>query len=107
MLFLCFSTLCSADNYIDAKPAEKVKIRHHHVVLYATSWCGYCKKTRAFLAENNIQYTEYDIETSTHGRDEHRALGGSGVPVMVIKGDVVHGYNTRKMRKIFEALDLM
>jgi len=32
------------------------------VVLYATDWCGYCAKTRKFLAERGIAYTEFDIE---------------------------------------------
>ena len=27
------------------------------VILYATSWCGYCAKTREFLGERGIPYT--------------------------------------------------
>ena len=86
---------------------QAAEVRHDNVILYATSWCGYCKKTRAFLAENNIQYTEYDIETTIRGRDGHEALGGGGVPVLDIKGNVVHGYNVRKMSSILKSLDLM
>lgn len=31
------------------------------VVLYATDWCGYCKKTRDFFKQHNIAFVEYDI----------------------------------------------
>ncbi len=63
------------------------------VVLYATSWCGYCQKTRELLAEQHVQYVEYDIEKSEEGRRQHRALKGRGVPVLNIRGTVIHGYN--------------
>lgn len=92
---------------IGARQTQAAEAKHDNVILYATSWCGYCKRTRAFLAENNIQYTEYDIETTTRGRDGHQALGGGGVPVIDIKGNVVHGYNVRKMTSILQSLDLM
>lgn len=92
---------------IGTKETQAAEIKHDNVILYATTWCGYCKKTRAFLAKNNIQYTEYDIETTVRGRDGHEALGGGGVPVLDIKGNVVYGYSVRKMTSIFKSLDLM
>ncbi len=80
---------------------------HENVILYATSWCGYCKKTRAFLAENDIKYIEYDIEKTARGRDGHKALGGRGVPVLDVKGNVIYGYSVAKMKSTFKALGLM
>lgn len=62
-------------------------------ILYSTDWCGYCKKTRALLAENNIDYVEYDIEKSAEGAEQHKRLGGNGVPVMLINGKVIKGYD--------------
>ena len=65
------------------------------VVLYATQWCGYCAKARTFLESKGIPYLEYDIEKSHQGRKEYDALGGRGVPLMVINGTLVRGYNER------------
>ena len=62
------------------------------VILYGTSWCSYCKKTREFLAENNIVYTEYDIESSVEGRRRYDAINGSGVPVLEVNHTVIQGY---------------
>ena len=63
------------------------------VVLYATSWCGYCAKARDLLNKNDIDYLEYDIEASSRGRDEYDQLGGNGVPLLLIGGEMVEGYN--------------
>lgn len=62
------------------------------VILYGTSWCGYCKKTREFLADNNIAYTEFDIESSAEGRRRYDAINGSGVPVLEVNNTVIQGY---------------
>lgn len=68
-----------------------------HVVLYATRWCGYCKKAREFFAANGIVYEERDIEASGSAEAEYRALGGSGVPVVVIDELVIHGFSPNRM----------
>ncbi len=67
------------------------------VVLYATRWCGYCKKAREFFASNGIAYEERDIEASTSAGAEYRALGGNGVPVVVIDELVIHGFSPKRM----------
>lgn len=66
---------------------------HREVILYATSWCGYCAKTRAFLGERGIAYTEMDIEKSADARRAYDALGGRGVPVLKVNDTVIHGYD--------------
>lgn len=70
------------------------------VVLYATSWCGYCKATREFFAENGIRYTEYDIESSDSARAEHARLGGRGIPLIVVGEEVLRGYNPQALNEL-------
>ena len=67
------------------------------VLLYATSWCPYCAKTREFLRMRGIQYTEYDIEHDAAAAEDYRRLGGNGVPVVVVGDEVVHGYDPDRM----------
>lgn len=68
------------------------------VVLYATSWCGYCKLTRELLSREGIAYVEHDIESSEYGKKMHRALGGGGVPLLEIRDKVIRGYNEPAIR---------
>lgn len=63
------------------------------VELFVTSWCGYCKKMERFLKEHGIPYTRYDIEKDDNAARTYRELGGSGVPVVRVGSNVVHGYN--------------
>jgi len=67
------------------------------VVLYATEWCGYCQKTRELFAKHEIPYVEYDIEKSSQGYREYKALGGRGVPVINANGTVIHGYSAQRI----------
>jgi len=32
------------------------------VEVYGASWCGYCQKTKNYLRQHGIPFTEYDIE---------------------------------------------
>jgi len=52
----------------------------NEVVFYSTSWCGYCKKA-----------------SSARGREEYDQLDGKGVPLFVINGEVVHGYDPQEL----------
>ncbi|MDP3010703.1 MAG: DUF4124 domain-containing protein [Methylococcales bacterium] len=42
------------------KPTTTATAAVKQVKMYATSWCGYCKKARAYFAANNIPYSEYN-----------------------------------------------
>lgn len=79
-----------------AQPAQGLN-QNAQVVLYATRWCGYCKKAREFFASHGIAYEERDIEASASAEAEYRALGGSGVPVVVIDEQVIHGFSAKRM----------
>lgn len=54
------------------------------VVMYATEWCPYCKKAREFFADNNISYTEVDVEKSSEGMRYYTALEASGYPLIYV-----------------------
>ncbi len=72
------------------------------VVLYSTSWCGYCKMTREFFKENKIAFVEYDIETSAEGKAQYNRLNGQGIPVVVIHGEVIGGYDPAEMQRLLQ-----
>ena len=65
------------------------------VVLYSTSWCGYCKQARRLLESEGVEFTEYDIESSSEGHTRYLDLVGRevGVPVLDIYGRVIQGYS--------------
>lgn len=82
---------------IPASSGGPLRSIEHEVVMYGTAWCGYCAKTRQYFAAHGIRYTEHDIEASDEGRRGFEALGGRGIPVVVIDGTVVQGFNAEAM----------
>ena len=85
-------------------PAPVVVPEGFQAVLYATEWCGYCARTRRLFAERQVPYREFDIEKSEEGSARYRALGGNGVPVIVIGKQVIHGFDERAIEAALAAL---
>ena len=81
------------ETFIGLKPTPQVAAAEAGVVLYATAWCGYCAKTRSFLAQEGIPYTEFDIEKSAEGRRAYDALNGQGIPLLTVGNTVIRGYS--------------
>lgn len=84
--------------YVFPKP-DYADLHGGKVILYSTSWCGYCEKTRQFLNEENIAFYEYDIEKSIEGHEQYRTLGGRGVPVLLVNKSVIKGYSPNEILK--------
>ncbi len=74
----------------------------NEVVLYSTDWCGYCKKARKFFNSNNIKFQEFDIEKSEDGRKRYDAINGSSIPLILINGNRINGYNKSKILKFLK-----
>ena len=77
------------------------------VILYSTSWCGYCRKARSYFDRNDIDYIEKDIEKDRAAAKELRAKvkGYSGVPVIDIDGTVIRGYDLAKIKRTLAQRD--
>lgn len=71
------------------------------VVVYTTSWCGWCRKTLAWLDDKGIPYENRDIERNPTYRDELiRKSGGSSIPVVEIDGNIIRGFDTKRMAQL-------
>jgi glutaredoxin-like YruB-family protein len=74
------------------------------VVVYTTSWCGYCRKTLAWLDAKGVQYENRDVESDAAYRDELiRKTGKTSIPVVEIDGTLIRGYNPKKMDRLLAA----
>jgi glutaredoxin len=64
------------------------------VDIYTAVWCGACKKAKQWLRQNNIPFTEYDVERDASAALRMRKLGGGGgIPFAVINGKTFEGFN--------------
>lgn len=76
-----------------AARADTAAPRPPTVVMFATDWCGYCARARAYFAENGIAYAEHDIDRSPAAQAQFKRLGGRGVPLILVGGERVDGFN--------------
>ena len=74
------------------------------VIVYSTSWCGFCRKTFAYLDAKGIRYQNRDIEKDDDYRQELiRKTGRTSIPVVEIDGTLVRGFNPHKMDRLLAA----
>ncbi len=71
------------------------------VTMYSTSWCVYCKKARKYFKANNIPFSEYDIEKNARAKRSYDALGGKGVPVIIVGKKRMNGFSIPGFEKIY------
>ncbi len=85
-------------------PPDAAASGNHEVVIYTTSWCGWCKKTRAWLDTKGIDYENRDVEENAAWAEEiHDLTGSGGVPVIVIDGEVIKGFDQAQMEKLLRS----
>lgn len=73
--------------------------RAPQVTVLSTPTCPYCKKAKRFLAKKGVRFTEYNVRSSQQGKRLYRKYGGSGVPIVIINGEVIRGYSPQRMEQ--------
>lgn len=70
------------------------------VIIYGTDSCPWCHKTREFMKEHKIKFTDKNVG------DDHKAAaemikksGQMGVPVIDIDGKIIVGFDENNIRR--------
>ena len=73
------------------------------VILYGTSSCPWCHKTRQFFKEYKIKFKDIDVGTNFKAAQEMiKKSGQQAVPVIDIDGNIIIGYNESKFRELLK-----
>lgn len=92
----------SAIQYDDTVSTGAKNKNSGRVIMYSTSWCGYCKKARRHFKKNGIAFQEYDIETSSSAHRRFKELGGNGVPLIVIGDKTMSGFSADRFDSLYK-----
>lgn len=83
------------------------KNKKHEVLMYAISTCVWCKQTKKFLKDNNIEYKYTDVDLcNEEDREKVRKdilnKGGSlSYPAIIIDNKIlINGFRTDKIREV-------
>jgi mycoredoxin len=65
------------------------------LVVYSAVWCPDCRTAKRFLQQNNVSFTEIDIENTPGAADEVvTRTGKRAIPQFVIDGEWVQPYRS-------------
>lgn len=60
------------------------------IVLYGADWCGDCRRAKVWLRENNVAFTEIDVEHDEVARERAIEISGrKNIPVIVLPDGTV------------------
>jgi glutaredoxin len=71
------------------------------IIIYTTSWCGYCKKAKAYFSANKMPYKEYNIEKDRFAKRQYDRIGGRGVPVILVGDQRLNGFSQDGFERVY------
>ena len=85
------------------------KNNKHHVLLYALSTCGWCKRAKKFLQENDVEFEYVDVDQCSSGekneaRQDIQSRGGRlAYPTIIIDNEILlTGAPQDKLKEVLE-----
>jgi glutaredoxin len=81
----------------------------HKVVMYAISTCAWCKMTKKFLNDSNVEYEYVDVDLT--GDEDHEKIrediikkgGEPSYPTLIVDNKtVISGYRKDKIKEALE-----
>jgi len=72
------------------------------VRIFTTQSCGYCKRAKAFLNARGTAYEELDVEASQAAYQEYKAMGGHGVPVILVGTQRMNGFSAQRLEEMLK-----
>jgi glutaredoxin len=74
------------------------------IVMFSTSWCGVCKRARAYFEKEGIVFIEHDVDKNQAARAEYLALNPKrSVPTIKIGNEVIVGFSERAVESALDA----
>jgi glutaredoxin 3 len=71
------------------------------VKIYSTPTCGFCHQAKKFLDDRGVHFTDIDVSRDRQAAEEMvRLTGQMGVPVIVIDGEVIVGFNRPRIEQL-------
>ena len=69
-------------------------------MVYSTPTCPWCIRTKQFLKENNVPFTDLDVSSNSEKAEEMTQKSGQmGVPVLDIEGTIIVGFDKEKIKQ--------
>jgi glutaredoxin 3 len=82
-------------------PAPTPTPRSHHVVVFTTPTCTWCRRLKSYLAEKKVRFREVDVSRDmTAAMDMVRRTGQRGVPVTLVDNRPIVGFDKPQIDRL-------
>jgi glutaredoxin len=85
------------------------KNNKHKILMYALSTCAWCKKTKQFLKDNNVEFEYVDVDLCDRAdrkkvHDDIESRGGDlSYPALIVDNKtLINGFREDKIKKALE-----
>ncbi len=73
------------------------------VIVFSSSTCPYCTLAKNHLTEKGVAFVEKNVSSDKEARKELMAMGHMGVPVVVINGTEIVGFDKDRIDSLLDA----
>ena len=73
-----------------------------NVEIYTSDTCPQCIMAKEYLKNRNVEYKEYNISKNSEARKELIRMGYMSVPVLMIDGEHVLGFDLKRMEILLD-----
>ncbi|SNR98726.1 Glutaredoxin-like protein, YruB-family [Anaerovirgula multivorans] len=70
------------------------------VVVFTSNTCPHCVTAKEYFKEKGIEFTERNVQTDPEARKELMQKGIMAVPVVVIGGETIVGFDKNKVEEL-------
>jgi glutaredoxin-like YruB-family protein len=70
------------------------------VIIYSSSTCPHCVSAKNYLTEKGVEYIEKNVSTDMTARNELIKKGYMGVPVIIVDGEEIVGFDKAKLEEL-------
>ncbi len=72
------------------------------VIVFSSNTCPYCTLAKNYLQEKGVAFIEKNVQTDKDARAELMSMGHMGVPVLVIDGEQIVGFDKDRLEAILD-----
>jgi glutaredoxin-like YruB-family protein len=74
-----------------------------NIKVYVSNSCPYCHMVKEFMNDQGYEYEERNITTDPSAREELIKMNMRGVPVTIVDGERIVGYDPQKIKATIDA----
>ena len=92
------SHVSSQDGEVLAQQVKPGDIR-----MISSETCGWCTAARRWMQEEGVAFDVCFVERDAKCLADYQALGGQGTPTLVVRGEIVRGFDRARIIELVSA----